>query len=541
MEYLNNLKMKYKIFVLISAVVIIVAASITVFTLLKMESMGKKIIKTIYNQKLEGDTNSAKIYLEKIYKNLILKDGELVGENGIKIKDNYDLVDTVKKDLGNLCTIFIKENGDYTRISTNVLKDDGTRAIGTKLGKSSAAFKSMESGETYVGEAKILGKNYFTSYNPLKDSEGNVIGILFIGVERSRAELIGKDYMNQTVLITLIMVLLILVAAIALNIFLFNKVINEPIIKAAGFAKQMSELDLKADIPEEMINRKDEIGELISGFYDLGESLNQIMNEIKFGATNIAEAATEINHANEELANKSVTQAASLEETSATLQEISLIINENTENTIKLSLDTNRAKEKASNIESVLDKLKKSMKDIIVSSSQIDGIIEVIDEISFQTNLLALNAAVEAARAGEAGRGFSVVALEVRNLAKRSSDSSKKIKELIKKSSDKIKEGDEFVNTVIEEIAVVLKDIEAINSSVQEIKEGAQEQEKGVEQINMAVSELDKITQTNAGVAEETSATTHTLVNNAKEFSKLVEKFNLKREIDYKLINKEEV
>ena len=541
MEHFNNLKMKYKIFVLISAVVIIVAASITVFTLLKMESMGKKIIKTIYNQKLEGDTNSAKIYLEKIYKNINLKDGELVGENGIKIKDNYDLVDTVKKDLGNLCTIFIKENGDYTRISTNVLKDDGTRAIGTKLGKSSAAFKSMESGETYVGEAKILGKNYFTSYNPLKDSEGNVIGILFIGVERSRAELIGKDYMNQTVLITLIMVLLILVAAIALNIFLFNKVINEPIIKAAGLAKQMSELDLKADIPEEMINRKDEIGELISGFYDLGESLNQIMNEIKFGATNIAEAATEINHANEELANKSVTQAASLEETSATLQEISSIINENTENTIKLSLDTNRAKEKASNIESVLDKLKKSMKDIIVSSSQIDGIIEVIDEISFQTNLLALNAAVEAARAGEAGRGFSVVALEVRNLAKRSSDSSKKIKELIKKSSDKIKEGDEFVNTVIEEIAVVLKDIEAINSSVQEIKEGAQEQEKGVEQINMAVSELDKITQTNAGVAEETSATTHTLVNNAKEFSKLVEKFNLKREIDYKLINKEEV
>ena len=261
MEYFNNLKMKYKIFVLISAVVIIVAASITVFTILKMESMGKKIIKTIYNQKLEGDTNSAKIYLEKIYKNVILKDGELVGENGIKIKDNYDLVDTVKKDLGNLCTIFIKENGDYTRISTNVLKDDGTRAIGTKLGKSSAAFKSMESGETYVGEAKILGKNYFTSYNPLKDSEGNVIGILFIGVERSRAELIGKDYMNQTVLITLIMVLLILVAAIALNIFLFNKVINEPIIKAAGLAKQMSELDLKADIPEEMINRKDEIGE----------------------------------------------------------------------------------------------------------------------------------------------------------------------------------------------------------------------------------------------------------------------------------------
>ena len=541
MEHFNNLKMKYKIFVLISAVVIIVAASITVFTLLKMESMGKKIIKTICNQKLEGDTNSAKIYLEKIYKNINLKDGELVGGNGIKIKDNYDLVDTVKKDLGNLCTIFIKENGDYTRISTNVLKDDGTRAIGTKLGKSSAAFKSMESGETYLGEAKILDKSYFTSYNPLKDSDGNVIGILFIGVERSRAELIGKDYMNQTVLITLIMVLLTLAAAIILNIFLFNKVINEPIIKAAGFAKQMSELDLKADIPEEMINRKDEIGELISGFYDLGESLNQIMNEIKFGATNIAEAATEINHANEELANKSVTQAASLEETSATLQEISLIINENTENTIKLSLDTNRAKEKASNIESVLDKLKKSMKDIIVSSSQIDGIIEVIDEISFQTNLLALNAAVEAARAGEAGRGFSVVALEVRNLAKRSSDSSKKIKELIKKSSDKIKEGDEFVNTVIEEIAVVLKDIEAINSSVQEIKEGAQEQEKGVEQINMAVSELDKITQTNAGVAEETSATTHTLVNNAKEFSKLVEKFNLKREIDCKLINKEEV
>ena len=151
-------------------------------------------------------------------------------------------------------------------------------------------------------------------------------------------------------------------------------------------------------------------------------------------------------------------------------------------------------KEKAANIEAISDKLKDSMKDIIVSSSQIEGIIEVIDEIAFQTNLLALNAAVEAARAGEAGRGFAVVALEVRNLAKRSGDASKKIKKLIRESSKRIEEGDGFVNTVMNEIGSILKDIELINESVHNIANGAEEQRKGIEQINLSVSELDKIT-----------------------------------------------
>jgi len=242
--------------------------------------------------------------------------------------------------------------------------------------------------------------------------------------------------------------------------------------------KKIGNFDLTEDVSDNLLDRKDEVGELALSFKILGNSLSVMIARIKDGVAQIAESAQEINNANSELANKSVAQASSLEETSATLEEISSIIAINTDNTLELKNRMDKTKDKASRIEGVSDNLKKSMNEIIVSSSQIEGIIEVIDEIAFQTNLLALNAAVEAARAGDAGRGFAVVALEVRNLAKRSSESSKKIKDLIKHSSSKIKEGDSFVNTVIEEINAVLKEIVEINSAVQEIANGANEQKK---------------------------------------------------------------
>ena len=225
------------------------------------------------------------------------------------------------------------------------------------------------------------------------------------------------------------------------------------------------------------------------------------------------------------MAQKAVTQAGALEETSSTMEEMASTIILNTEKTIeagKLTTNTNSKTEKAGEISS---KLKKSIGDIKESSKKIENIIEVIDEIAFQTNLLALNAAVEAARAGEQGRGFAVVAVEVRNLAARSSKAAKEIKELIKESVVRVEQGNGFVEETISNMNEIIEDVKRIDTAIGAISESAKEQQSGIEGVNKAIYELDSVTQTNAGIAEETSATTNILRENAEEFLKQTEFF----------------
>ncbi len=191
---------------------------------------------------------------------------------------------------------------------------------------------------------------------------------------------------------------------------------------------------------------------------------------------------------------------------------------------------TETTKEKTENVGFMSNNLKESMNSITDSSKKIENIIGVIDEIAFQTNLLALNAAVEAARAGEQGRGFAVVAVEVRNLAARSSKAAKEIKELIKESVVRVEEGNVLVDKTIESLSEIIEDVTKVNDVITDITNGAKEQTTGIEQINKAIADLDEVTQTNAGIAEETSASTHILMKKAEEFLEVVEYFKINKE-----------
>ena len=153
------------------------------------------------------------------------------------------------------------------------------------------------------------------------------------------------------------------------------------------------------------------------------------------------------------------------------------------------------------------------MKKIVHSSEQISGIITTIDEIAFQTNLLALNAAVEAARAGESGRGFSVVASEVRNLAQRSSEAAKEIKNLIQESQMHITQGREFIANV--------------SNLISEIAVSIDHQAMSLNEINLAMSQIDQETQSNAAQSEQLSATSELLMDNAKQLQNLMHNFKL--------------
>jgi methyl-accepting chemotaxis protein len=169
-----------------------------------------------------------------------------------------------------------------------------------------------------------------------------------------------------------------------------------------------------------------------------------------------------------------------------------------------------------------MDDLKGSMGEIFKASEETQKVVKTIDEIAFQTNLLALNAAVEAARAGEAGAGFAVVAEEVRNLALRSADAAKNTAELIEGTVKKVKQGSELVNTTSDAFSEVAASAAKVAELVAEIAAASGEQAQGIEQVNMAVTEMEKVTQSNAAGAEESSAASEEMSAQAEEMKRMV-------------------
>ncbi|HVK82423.1 MAG TPA: methyl-accepting chemotaxis protein, partial [Verrucomicrobiae bacterium] len=173
-----------------------------------------------------------------------------------------------------------------------------------------------------------------------------------------------------------------------------------------------------------------------------------------------------------------------------------------------------------------------AMDQISKSSQQIGQIIGVIDEIAFQTNLLALNAGVEAARAGEAGRGFAVVAAEVRALAQRSAEAAKEIKSLVLSSSDQVVSGVRLVGEAGLSLDRIMQQVVEINDIVGEIASGAREQSTGLVEVNVAVNQMDQMTQQNAAMVEETTAASHALSQEALGLDHLIRQFRTGAAVD---------
>jgi len=229
------------------------------------------------------------------------------------------------------------------------------------------------------------------------------------------------------------------------------------------------------------------------------ESLTDSSVQVSSGSQQVAEAS-------QRLAEGSSEQASSIEEMSASFEEMSAMIQKNTENAVEASKNVEQTGKIVDKANISMSELKKSIEVITKTSEETNKIIKVIDEIAFQTNLLALNAAVEAARAGEAGMGFAVVADEVRNLAQRSAEAAKDTANLIDTSIKNINEGYNLTKATEADFNEVVKIIEKLIELINEVAVASKEQAQGIEQINVAVNEIDKITQLNASSSEETAS-----------------------------------
>ncbi|GAA0387770.1 methyl-accepting chemotaxis protein [Brevundimonas terrae] len=241
----------------------------------------------------------------------------------------------------------------------------------------------------------------------------------------------------------------------------------------------------------------------------------------------IGAAAQQISEASDDLSRRTEQQAASLEETAAAVEEITATVARSAEGAHEAGSMVRLSHDQATDGQEVVNRAVAAMDQIEASSKKIGDIIGVIDEIAFQTNLLALNAGVEAARAGDAGRGFAVVASEVRALAQRSADAAKEIKTLIHTSSQQVGQGVSLVNQTGSALQRIADQIGRLTHIVVEIEASSKEQATGLAEVNMAVSQMDQVTQQNAAMVEESTAASHSLAQDAAELDRLTHQFEI--------------
>ncbi|MES2307508.1 MAG: methyl-accepting chemotaxis protein [Verrucomicrobiota bacterium] len=256
------------------------------------------------------------------------------------------------------------------------------------------------------------------------------------------------------------------------------------------------------------------------------KKLTQISQSIEEGSAQTASASGEVSSSSQSLAHGASEQAASLQETSASLEEMSSMTRRNAENAHQVKVLANQAREAGDRGVMEMSSLKVAMSEIQASGNEISKIIKTIDEIAFQTNILALNAAVEAARAGSAGAGFSVVADEVRSLAQRSAMASRETSEKIEGAIRKAQHGGELTLKVAESLEMIVDKSKAVDHLIGEITSASDEQNRGVTQINMAVGQMDKVTQSSAASAEETAAAAEQLSSQAVTLRGLISDLN---------------
>jgi methyl-accepting chemotaxis protein len=256
----------------------------------------------------------------------------------------------------------------------------------------------------------------------------------------------------------------------------------------------------------------------------LNKSLDAISLNLNSGAEQVVSAASQVSSASQTLAEGSSEQAASIEETSASLEEMSSMTKRNSENSQKANDLAKQARIAADKGVGDMQAMSAAMEAIKVSSDDIAKIIKTIDEIAFQTNILALNAAVEAARAGEAGMGFAVVADEVRNLAQRSAQAAKETAAKIEGAIGKTAQGVQISGKVAEALNEIVTKARQVDELAAEVASASREQTQGITQINTAVSQMDKVIQSNAANAEECAAASQELNAQAETMKKSVVK-----------------
>ena len=500
--------------------------------------------------KADGDLTQMEALINTKYPGAWSVKGEDLYKGDLKINGNFDLADKLKALSGDHVTIF---RGD-TRVATSFQGEGGKRPVGTKA--SAAVIEQvLTKGGKFKGEAEVLGNQYLCGYHPLKSADGKVIGMLFAGIPTSEVDQIQNAFIRNLVIATI----LLLVVAGALSWKLVDQIIR-PLEKVTRVLVQAADGDFQ--FKDLSVNSSDEIGELRAVTNRLKAGLKKVVGQVASSAEQLAAASEELTASASETSKSVQTIAESIVHIAEGAGDQSSEIDALMVETDGMSNEMQSLYEASQGMKSAAEdsqkgatdgralveeavRSMKSMSDQMAEASAVVGtlgdrskeigqIVETISNIADQTNLLALNAAIEAARAGEAGRGFSVVAEEVRKLAEQSGDAAKSIATLIgeiqgdtgaavtamQKQTESVEQSSAVVNRAGEAFAhieALVNDlyghIEKALVSIDQAKESSHQVKGSIQKIQKVAGTTVNETQMVSASTEEQSSMMHEISN----------------------------
>jgi methyl-accepting chemotaxis protein len=401
------------------------------------------------------------------------------------------------------------------------------RLAGPSQAALGGASKVIQLALTQIAKAEqytFSSSDYFNQFTEAIDAQFKLNEAALVVLDDMLQQRIAQLTHNIALLSGGIVLLFVVVA-------LIGAAISRGVIRQLGgepdYASSVAEKIAAGDLTVRVDTKAGDNASLLVSMRIMRDSLVGLIGQIQSGAGAIANASSEIAAGNMDLSSRTEQQASSLEETASAMEQLTSTVQQNAGNARHANEMAQSASGVAAKGGAIVAQVVDTMGSINDSSRKIVDIISVIDGIAFQTNILALNAAVEAARAGEQGRGFAVVATEVRNLAQRSAAAAKEIKTLIGDSVDKVEAGSKLVaqaGTTMEEVVTSVRQVTDIMS---DIRHASDEQSVGIEQVNLAIAQMDQVTQQNAALVEEAAAASAAMQDQAAQLVQVVGHFQL--------------
>ncbi|MDD3052716.1 MAG: methyl-accepting chemotaxis protein [Candidatus Cloacimonetes bacterium] len=522
--------------------------------------------------KLESDIKNSYRYFEDYFGELTLKSGKLLDGNGNIIGSDHEFVDNILEEYNNLTTVFVRSGDDFMRISTNIMTKNGERAIGTYLGKDSAAYNSIIDGKLFIGNAEILGKSYMTAYKPIiKDN--NIIAVFFIGLSNEEAKLKIAKYINN--LASNIIAITIFGMIFCLSVFYYSTVmITKPIKTITECLNDMAGFNFTPEVTGKIkiyMKNKSEIGIMSNNLQNMRETiqnliipLNKYAETLSDSSETMQEMSSTQNSAAYNLSrdvksaeNNTNITSASVQEITSGVEEISASARDISQASQEISAEIEKAAEITSFGLKLMDEATENISEterqtintaeiaaeLSKNAQNVGEIINTISSIAEQTNLLALNAAIEAARAGEAGKGFAVVADEIRKLAEESKKATADIGNILSEitgSVDKADKATDYTVQLVQKVSEngklisaqfysISKNVDQISKSIVVLSSTSEEQSVATEDIGRA---MDESTRSTVNIVEQLEAisenaslqskTSKTLKNSAEKINGIV-------------------